>query len=44
MMPVRQVKLLRALETGTFYRVGGNELLTATCACRRHQSRPCSSP
>jgi DNA-binding NtrC family response regulator len=27
MMPVRQVKLLRALETGTFYRVGGNELL-----------------
>lgn len=27
MMPVRQVKLLRALETGTFYRVGGTELL-----------------
>ncbi|PTB19455.1 sigma-54-dependent Fis family transcriptional regulator [Trinickia symbiotica] len=27
MMPVRQVKLLRALETGSFYRVGGNELL-----------------
>jgi DNA-binding NtrC family response regulator len=26
MMPVRQVKLLRALETGTFYRVGGTEL------------------
>ena len=25
MAPVRQVKLLRALETGTFYRVGGNE-------------------
>ncbi|MGF6530311.1 DNA-binding NtrC family response regulator [Paraburkholderia sp. GAS206C] len=27
MAPVRQVKLLRALETGTFYRVGGNELI-----------------
>jgi len=27
MMPVRQVKLLRALETGTFYRVGGTELM-----------------
>ena len=27
MLPVRQVKLLRALETGTFYRVGGTELL-----------------
>jgi DNA-binding NtrC family response regulator len=29
MSPVRQVKLLRALETGTFYRVGGNELIHA---------------
>lgn len=29
MSPVRQVKLLRALETGTFYRVGGNELIRA---------------
>jgi DNA-binding NtrC family response regulator len=29
MSPVRQVKLLRALETGTFYRVGGNELISA---------------
>jgi DNA-binding NtrC family response regulator len=28
MAPVRQVKLLRALETGTFYRVGGNELIS----------------
>jgi DNA-binding NtrC family response regulator len=27
MAPVRQVKLLRALETGTFYRVGGTELI-----------------
>ncbi len=27
MAPVRQVKLLRALETGSFYRVGGNELI-----------------
>jgi DNA-binding NtrC family response regulator len=27
MAPVRQVKLLRALETGTFFRVGGNELI-----------------
>ncbi|SAL12930.1 Fis family transcriptional regulator [Caballeronia sordidicola] len=27
MSPVRQVKLLRALETGTFFRVGGNELI-----------------
>ncbi|TKC83077.1 sigma-54-dependent Fis family transcriptional regulator [Trinickia terrae] len=26
MAPIRQVKLLRALETGTFYRVGGTEL------------------
>jgi DNA-binding NtrC family response regulator len=29
MSPARQVKLLRALETGTFYRVGGNELIRA---------------
>jgi DNA-binding NtrC family response regulator len=29
MMPVRQVKLLRAIETSTFYRVGGNELLSS---------------
>ncbi|SIT40679.1 Sigma54 specific transcriptional regulator, Fis family [Paraburkholderia ribeironis] len=28
MAPVRQVKLLRALETGSFYRVGGNELIS----------------
>ena len=28
MAPVRQVKLLRALETGTFYRVGGNDLIS----------------
>ena len=28
MSPVRQVKLLRALETGTFYRVGGSELIS----------------
>jgi len=28
MAPVRQVKLLRALETGTFFRVGGNELIS----------------
>ncbi|SAL17288.1 Fis family transcriptional regulator [Caballeronia cordobensis] len=27
MSPVRQVKLLRALETGTFFRVGGNDLI-----------------
>ena len=27
MAPVRQVKLLRALETSTFFRVGGNELI-----------------
>jgi DNA-binding NtrC family response regulator len=27
MSPVRQVKLLRALETGTFFRVGGTELI-----------------
>jgi DNA-binding NtrC family response regulator len=27
MAPVRQVKLLRALETGTFYRVGGTDLI-----------------
>jgi DNA-binding NtrC family response regulator len=27
MAPVRQVKLLRALETGTFYRVGGTDLV-----------------
>jgi DNA-binding NtrC family response regulator len=27
MAPVRQVKLLRALETGTFFRVGGSELI-----------------
>jgi DNA-binding NtrC family response regulator len=27
MAPVRQVKLLRALETGTFYRVGGSDLI-----------------
>ena len=27
MAPVRQVKLLRALETGTFFRVGGTELI-----------------
>jgi len=27
MSPVRQVKLLRALETGTFFRVGGSELI-----------------
>jgi DNA-binding NtrC family response regulator len=27
MSPVRQVKLLRALETGTFHRVGGDELV-----------------
>ncbi|SEI82284.1 sigma-54 interaction domain-containing protein [Paraburkholderia diazotrophica] len=27
MAPVRQVKLLRALESGTFYRVGGTELI-----------------
>jgi DNA-binding NtrC family response regulator len=27
MAPVRQVKLLRALETGTFFRVGGAELI-----------------
>jgi DNA-binding NtrC family response regulator len=27
MSPVRQVKLLRALETGTFYRVGGNDMI-----------------
>lgn len=29
MAPVRQVKLLRALETGTFYRVGGTEQLAS---------------
>ena len=29
MAPVRQIKLLRALETGTFYRVGGNEQIHA---------------
>jgi DNA-binding NtrC family response regulator len=29
MSPVRQVKLLRALETGTFFRVGGNELISS---------------
>src|ERR1700761_7562532 len=29
MSPVRQVKLLRALETGTFYRVGGTEELSS---------------
>ncbi|MDE1182864.1 sigma-54 dependent transcriptional regulator [Paraburkholderia sp.] len=29
MAPVRQVKLLRALETGTFYRVGGNDLISS---------------
>ncbi|MGF6756894.1 sigma-54 interaction domain-containing protein [Paraburkholderia sp. GAS42] len=29
MAPVRQVKLLRALETGTFFRVGGSELIRA---------------
>jgi DNA-binding NtrC family response regulator len=29
MAPVRQVKLLRALETGTFYRVGGTEQLSS---------------
>ncbi|WP_153099908.1 sigma-54 interaction domain-containing protein [Paraburkholderia hayleyella] len=29
MTPARQVKLLRALETGTFYRVGGNALIHA---------------
>ncbi|KAG0165053.1 Nicotinic acetylcholine receptor Nla6 subunit [Apophysomyces sp. BC1034] len=28
MSPARQVKLLRALETGTFYRIGGNELIS----------------
>ncbi len=27
MSPVRQVKLLRALETGTFFRVGGSDLI-----------------
>src|ERR1700755_428811 len=27
MSPVRQVKLLRALETGTFFRVGGTDLI-----------------
>jgi DNA-binding NtrC family response regulator len=27
MTPMRQVKLLRALETGTFYRVGGHDLM-----------------
>ena len=41
MSPVRQVKLLRALETGTFYRVGGNELISCNVRVdRRHQSRP----
>jgi DNA-binding NtrC family response regulator len=29
MSPVRQVKLLRALETGTFFRVGGNDLISS---------------
>lgn len=29
MSPVWQVKLLRALETGTFFRVGGNELISS---------------
>ncbi|KNH08833.1 Response regulator containing CheY-like receiver, AAA-type ATPase, and DNA-binding domain [Candidatus Burkholderia brachyanthoides] len=29
MSPVRQVKLLRALETGTFFHVGGNDLITS---------------
>ena len=29
MSPLRQVKLLRALETGTFYRVGGSETIRA---------------
>ncbi|KMQ80179.1 Response regulator containing CheY-like receiver, AAA-type ATPase, and DNA-binding domain [Candidatus Burkholderia pumila] len=29
MSPVRQVKLLRALETGAFFRVGGNDLISS---------------
>ncbi|MGH8778986.1 sigma-54 interaction domain-containing protein [Paraburkholderia sp.] len=29
MSPVRQVKLLRALETGTFFRVGGSDLISS---------------